>query len=177
MRVRATTLWAMALAAAVGCATTPPKDVLRLSPDSLEKRQLQTRRFEGIDEKNILAASAGVLQDLGFNIDESATTLGLIVASKERTAVEGGKVVTALLLSALTGTAQHWDKDQKIRVCLVSWTASEKTDVQFVRVTFQRIIWNDAGQVSKVEAIEDPGIYQQFFEKLSKSVFLEGHKL
>lgn len=46
-----------------------------------------------------------------------------------------------------------------------------------VRVTFQRVIYNAQGKVTKAEQINDQKIYQQFFEKLSKSVFLEAQSL
>ncbi|MDL2314141.1 hypothetical protein LJC36_04075 [Desulfovibrio sp. OttesenSCG-928-C14] len=46
-----------------------------------------------------------------------------------------------------------------------------------VRITFQRVIYNTAGMVSRQEQIKDPEVYQQFFDKLSQSVFLEAHEL
>jgi len=54
----------------VSCATTIPKEALQLSKESLKDRQLQTRRFD-TDEKTLLSASAAVLQDLGFTINEA----------------------------------------------------------------------------------------------------------
>ncbi len=160
-----------------GCATIP-KDALRLEPDTMEKRQLQTRRFDGIAEPDLLAASAGVLQDLGFNLEESETRLGLIVAAKQRSAVEAGQVASAMLL-ALLGVTPVWDRTQRIRVCLVARPASDDPENRshFVRITIQRIIWDTNNNVSRVEAIEDPEIYQQFFDKLSQSVFLEAQKI
>ncbi|HEU4385329.1 MAG TPA: hypothetical protein VFR85_17725 [Anaeromyxobacteraceae bacterium] len=162
---------------AAGCATLP-KDALRLEPDSMAKRQLQTRRFDGIPEADLLAASAGVLQDLGFNLDESETRLGLIVASKQRSAVEAGQVVGAMLL-ALLGATPVWDRTQRIRVCLVSRPASDDPEPRsyLIRVTFQRTVWNTSNNVSRVEAIEEPPIYEEFFQKLSQSVFLEAQKI
>jgi len=50
-----------------GCAQTIPKEALELRPESLQLRQLQTRSFDTKDEKKLLTAGAGVLQDLGFN--------------------------------------------------------------------------------------------------------------
>lgn len=180
MRPSAPARTAAALAlglATAGCATLP-KDALRLEPDSMAKRQLQTRRFDGIAESDLLAASAGVLQDLGFNLDESETRLGLIVASKQRSAVETGQVVGAMLL-ALLGATPVWDRTQRIRVCLVSRPASDDpaSRSHFVRVTFQRMVWDTNNNVSRVEAVEEPEIYQQFFDKLAESVFLEAHKI
>lgn len=164
------------LLAASGCATIP-KDALVLSPDSLERRQLQTRRLDGIDEKALLAASAGVLQDLGFNIDESETKLGVIVASKDRSAVTGSQVAGAILL-ALLGGYTAIDKTQKIRVSLVTRPArdddgNELATSHFLRITIQRLVWNTDNMLTRIESIEEPAIYQEFFEKLSKSVFLE----
>ena len=61
-----------------------PKDALSMNPETLEDRILQTRYFEDNDEKEIIAACAALLQDLGFNLDESETELGLLVGSKDR---------------------------------------------------------------------------------------------
>ena len=162
----------------VGCQTTVPKDALTLSPQSLETRQIQTRKYEGIKENDILAASAGVIQDLGFNIDESETALGVLVASKERDATEAGQVVLAVFVAVLTGAAMAIDKNQKLRVSLVVRPVNDRTELDhYVRVTFQRMIWNTEGQISKIEGINEPEIYQEFFSQLSKSVFLEGQKI
>jgi hypothetical protein len=163
-----------------GCASIP-KDALVLSPDSLERRQLQTRRIDGISEKDLLNASACVLQDLGFNIDESETKLGVIVASKDRSAVTASQVAGAVAL-ALLGGNMPIDKTQKIRVSLVTRNMVDSNGVDLpnshqLRITIQRLVWNTANQVSRIESIEDPLIYEAFFDKLSKSVFLEVQKI
>lgn len=97
-----------------GCAPQIPKDVLQLSAESPSLRQLQTRRFDTNNEKALLAAGAAVLQDLGFTIDTSETALGLIVASKDRSAVETGQVTLSIfvfLITAPTGAPilMPWD--------------------------------------------------------------------
>jgi hypothetical protein len=63
----------------VACQHNIFKTALTLSPESLRDRQLQTRIFEGIDEKSLLTASAAVLQDLGYTIDETEVKCGVIV--------------------------------------------------------------------------------------------------
>lgn len=161
-----------------GCQTGIPPDALKMSPVSLQLRQQQTRKFDGKSEGEILAASAGVLQDLGFNIDESETKLGVIVASKSRTAMETRQIVGALVIAALTGVSTPIDDRQKIRVGLVTRPASDTNPTAFfVRVTFQRIIWNTQRQISRIEAVEKPEIYQEFFDRLSKSIFLEAQQI
>ncbi len=152
-----------------------PKDALSMNKATLEDRQLQTRLFDTSDEEKILSASAGVLQDLGFNLDESETDLGLIVASKDRDATEAGQVILASLLAVMSGTQAIYDTKQKIRISLVSCPAGESGERISVRVTFQRIVWNNYGQISRLERLNDPEMSQGFFDKLSKAVFLEAH--
>jgi len=152
-----------------------PKDVLSMNKATLEDRQLQTRLFDTSGEERILSASAGVLQDLGFNLDESETDLGLIVGSKDRDATEAGQVFLAAILAGMSGTQAIYDTKQKIRISLVSCPTGESGERISVRVTFQRIVWNNYGRISRLERLNDPEMYQGFFDKLSKAIFLEAH--
>jgi hypothetical protein len=162
-----------------GCASTVPEDALRLSPETLELRQLQTRRFDGTSENEILAAAAGVLQDLGFVLDESETALGLIVASKRRTARDARQIAAAAVLELLLGWDLATDEQQMIRASLVTRPASAPAaDGGFlVRITFQRLVRDEDERVSRRERLEEPELYQGFFERLSTSVFLEAQEI
>ena len=186
-----------------GCATVSDNS-MQLSADSLQLRQLQTRRIEGIDEKALLAACVGVLQDLGFNIDESETRLGVIVASKNRSAVDVGDAVGDIVVDSLVKAALDamfsalfgdnfdegddeddeddedivYDVTQKIRASIVTRPALDSSgqprmDAQVLRITIQRLVWDSEGKISHTESIEDPKVYQKFFDRLSKSIFLE----
>ena len=80
------------------------------------------------------------------------------------------------------GVTSSIDKTQKIRVSLV--VRPSKNDVRaadakdfYVRVTFQRIVRNTAGAVTRIESIEEAEIYQEFFARLSKSLFLEAQQI
>lgn len=159
-----------------GCEQGIPKEALQLSPDSLERRQTQTRVFETKDEAQLLSASAALLQDLGFTLDESEVALGVIVGSKDRDAVETGQVVTSIAVAVLFGASVPWDQNQKIRAAVVTRDLAERNGYA-VRLTMQRIVWNTQGQVSKTEPLDEPEMYQEFFDRLSKSVFLDAHEL
>jgi hypothetical protein len=125
----------------------------------------------------LLAAGAAILQDLGFTLDASESRLGVLVASKDRSAVEAGQVFFSLLVAAFSGAAVPWDAKQKIRASLVTRPSGTERPSVLVRVTFQRIVWNTANQITKMEPLDEPRFYQEFFEKLSKAVFLEAHEL
>jgi hypothetical protein len=175
-KIISTTIGFLLLLCLAACAQGVPKDALQLSPDSLQRRQLQTRVFETEDEMQLLSASAALLQDLGFNLDESETELGIIVASKERDATEAGQVAGAVLLAVLIGYIPDIDDEQRIRASLVTRRLEDRNGYA-VRLTMQRIVWTDSGLVSKTEPLDEPEIYQEFFAKLSKSVFLEAQRL
>ncbi len=232
---------------AVGCAPKVAKDALSLTPESLQDRQAQTRYFDTTGESMLLSASAQVLQDLGFNLDESEMALGVLVGSKNRDATDAGQVVASIFLGLFTGVSVPTDHNQVIRVSLVTRplendsepveegkknellrqeivetvkTRAEqmlgeelttkldgkvqqpiieglcktlahqmKEDLDrdlhlylesgrtAVRITFQRTIFNTRGEISCLEAINEPKVYQEFFDKLSQSVFLEAHEI
>jgi hypothetical protein len=77
--------------------------------------------------------------------------------------------------AVLFGVQMSIDKEQKIRVSVVTKKAHGNDNKMVVRATFQRLIWNQNGVLHKMETINDPEIYQGFFENLSKSVFLEAN--
>jgi len=154
-----------------------PKEALMPTYVTTEQRSLQTRQYDTLNEKEILAATAGVLQDLGFTLEESETELGLITANKARDATESGQVAGAVFMTVMFGTQFVHDKEQKIRVSVVTKKALDGSKKTSVRVTFQRLIWDNRGILTKMETLEDPEMYQGFFEKLSKAVFLEGNKI
>lgn len=168
--------------AIIGCATMP-KGFLKPPENTLEKRQLEMRQYDMKNEEQILTATAGVLQDLGFTLDESETSLGLVVASKKCDATQGGQIAGAVfvtLLCALGGSSSNAlaivDAVQVVKASVIvrpSLDGSKTT----TRVTFQRIVWNASNQINKVETLKDPNLYQDFYEKLSKAIFLEAQKI
>jgi len=171
----------------VGCATSsgprPRKSFLMLKDDYLQRRQLQTRQYDTKDATKIVMAVAGVLQDLGFTLDESESDLGLIVGSRDADATDKGQVAAAvttdIIIAILGGTSNATSQVDAVQHVKASVIAKPSLDgnKMLVRVTFQRIVWNASNQISRVETINDPQIYQKFFESLSKAVFLEAQQI
>ncbi len=171
-------LWLfLAGASWLGCGqTTIPKDALLLKEPTTEIRVRQSRMYSTTDEKAVLIASGQLLQDLGFNLEESNKDVGLLVGSKDRTAVDGGQVAGQIFAAVILGVRVPIDKDQKIRASVVTAPASGE-QAMTVRVTFQRLVWNDMGVLYKVERLDAPELYVEFFEKLSKALFLEAQEV
>lgn len=168
-----------------GCVTTPP-GIFVVTSELQQKRQIETRRYEGINAADLITACANVLQDLGFNLENSETKLGVITASKERDATHGGEIAGAIVVGILTTLVGApiiipTGKDQTIRVALVVRPVIDSNGMamvnnHFVRVTFQRLVRRTDNTVFG-ETLNDPQLYQDFFEKVSKSVFLEAQKI
>jgi hypothetical protein len=178
-----------------GCASaTKPEEFFQLSPESPKYRAAQTRFFETSDEDELLSASAAVLQDLGFQIEESVREVGFLRAAKERSAREYGQSIKRILVLVLTSVATLGrypvlipiDLHQKIAASMITRPVDSDASRHEVRIMFYRVVWKGEGaggnsQIppgdQKMAMIRDPVIYQQFFAKLSKAVFLEAHKI
>ena len=170
------------------CATTPkPESFFQLTPASAKYKALQSRIIETSRDKELLSASASVLQDLGFQIEESVADAGMLRAVKERSAREysqeiGQGFVFLIGLLARRVIILPVDLHQQIAATLVMHPIENSTTQFIVRIAFHRTIWQSEGSSTppgqqSMEMIYDAEIYQQFFAKLSKSVFLEIHQI
>lgn len=164
------------VAVLTGCVSTP-ESAFRLSETALELREIQARRYETVNSKLVLRASMGVLQDMGYVIDEANFHLGIITASKRVDARDGGQVAAAVFVALLGGGNIPIDKEQKIKASIVVNKTLNDNTSSVARMTMQRIIWNTQGKITKSEQISSPEMYQQFFQKLSKSIFLEAYSI
>lgn len=175
-----------------GCVThSQPEELFQLTTESAANRAMQTRMFETKDEAELLSASAAVLQDLGFQVEESVREVGFLRAAKERSAREYGQDIgrffVFLLSSALVLVQQPpivipVDVHQKIAAALVTRPINPEATRQEVRIMFYRVVWQGEGSAGRqgippgqqrMEMLRDPVMYQTFFAKLSKAVFLE----
>jgi hypothetical protein len=156
------------------CQKSIPREALMLTPEALADRQLQTRVFETNNENKLLEASAALLQDLGFTIDESEVQCGVIVCSKDRKVTEFYDVGLSILASLFFIDYEYATR-QKVMASLVTRPLFENRIA--VRITFQHLVWDTKKDLVKNERINEPEIYQEFFSKLSKSVFLTAQEI
>jgi len=101
-------------------------------------------------------------------------------ADAKSAAETAGKIamdVADCLITFLLGCendAYQSSKDvQDIKLTLVVLPDPKEVRTHRVRLTMQRIVWARNGELLEQESINDAQIYQAFFDKLSKSVFLE----
>lgn len=181
--------WLASLMLLTGCiAPTQPAELFQLTAEAPKNRAMQTRLFETPNEKELLSASAAVLQDLGFQVEESVREVGFLRATKERSAREYGQYLqrALFLVLSLGKLLAPVDLHQKIAAGLITRPLNQDATSQEVRIVFYRVVWKGDGQTDRqyippgqqyMEMIRDPEIYQQFFAKLSKAVFLEAHTI
>ena len=158
----------------VGCATLP-KQAFVVDEEALKKRAMQSQRFRQVERKQLMSAVVGVIQDLGFTLDEGDADLGVFVASKSRTAKDA-RQYTIAVFQALNNQPMVIDDVQKFRISIIVYPISDKNREKndyLVRTNFQRIVWNNLNEVSRAESLSDPDFFRDFFARLSKSLFLD----
>lgn len=168
-----------------GCAAKGiPEEALRLRESSLDLRSIQTRTFSAASEIEILGASIAVLQDMEYGIDEIERPLGVLSASKLIDA-DSSSQKTGLffldLLCAMGGSSgcdssTYADDSQKIMLTMVVIPSLANENEFVTRVTLQRVVFDKQSRVNLREKIVEPEIYQQIFENLSKSIFLQANE-
>lgn len=164
-----------------GCATSIPDAALRLPESTLEVRSIQTRTVAAPSEIDILAATIAVLQDMEFNIDRIEKPLGVITASKvtdaDSTNEKAGLFFLDLLCAIGGGggcdamsTAQD---DQHITLTMVVLPSLARSGEYTVRITVQRVIYDKLDRILVLERVENAEAYQQIFDNLRKSLFIQ----
>ena len=122
----------------------------------VQQRQIDSRMFETGDEVMVLQAVVGVLLDTGFKVTETNMAQGLISAQK-------GK----------SGVGLYAGRDVKIRV-----TTFKVTDASIrVRATLQDISTGMDPRYTRGEQVRDARVYQEFFDKLAQSLFLDANQV
>ncbi len=152
------------------------RDQIWLSESSqLKVRAAQTRAFDTTDRRRMFEAIISTMQDLDFSVELLDEELGIISGKKFIEAEESqGTDPTYLLyrpdtLLLLTRNIHAWGPFQH-RSNLVRFTATIRT-----RGASQLIVRTSAQFY--LQAVEDPGPYQQFFRSLEQALFLQGRSV
>jgi hypothetical protein len=176
----------VALAFAAGCLPPPVPP-----PTQLEVREYQTRTFDTPDTALVMKAMLNALQDDGYVVRNAVVELGLITAAKEsdlapgRSGATGGGLLGGFGSIIIGGTgpggvvvgSQQDPTYAKTEVRDFTGNVSAFGKQTKVRVSFQRKVLDNRGDVVEVEAITDLEFYQTFFSRMDKSLFLQRENL
>lgn len=140
-----------------GCQTVAdPGAGFVTSISTAQQRQLDSRGFDTNDELLVLNATVGLLQDLGFKLDETDRNAGLVSGSK-----------------GYDRGSRMYGSDIRVTVTTMPLNGGGLR----VRATFQDILAGRDPRFYRAAPVSDPAIYADFFDKLSQSLFLEAHSL
>jgi hypothetical protein len=163
------------------CAASIPKSALRLQESTLDVRSIQTRILAAPSEIDILTATIAVLQDMEFNVDRIEKPLGVITASKVTDVDSFGEKVGLFFLDMLcnVGSSSGCNNsssakdEQHITLTMVVLPSLARSDEYAVRITLQRVIYDQINRIKVLERIDDAETYQQIFDNLRKSLYLQ----
>ncbi len=174
---------AMLFALLSACAANQqvPKSALRLEESTLEVRSIQTRQLAAHSETAVLTATIAVLQDMEFNVDRIERPLGVISASKVSDADDTGEKVGLILLDLLcagsgSGGCNNLSTakdEQHILLTMVVLPSLVRSGEYSVRVTIQRVIYDQMHRVKVLERISTPATYQEVFDNLRRALAIE----
>ena len=161
--------------------------LFQLNPTDPADLAIQSRRFESNAKDVVLNGCLSVLQDMGYNISSGNRQMGLVVASRKaevlppgigHAVAEAAVVVTTIILSLLSGQDMVTDLPEQVeQTIFVSLLVSVESESQTrVRLSIDRDMLYDNGRVIP-DHTELPLVYEDFFEKLARAVFLEAHQL
>ena len=137
----------------------------------LQKRQYQTREYNGISKATVMKAMLNVLQDEDFIVDNANTTLGFISGTKEfnprdksiniQREFGSTKGLFFASVAVVEATANISEFGKQVRV----------------RINFKRKLLNEYGNANRIEEVTDPEYYQNFFSRVDKAMFIQKQKI
>ncbi len=171
-----------------GCA--PQVSQMLTSPEDMRaRRQLQTRQYASGNEERVLIAATALLQDMGFQIEEGNSHLGMVLGSKMRDANSLTPEQRALAAVAFVGllagvyTAplapllleKIQDKPVRIEAAIITRKVGAEGSRVEVRIIIRETGFKD-GRPGPPAVIRDAPIYHEVFDRLSKALFLEARE-
>lgn len=140
----------------------------------LEKREFQTRSYQGTNKTVIMKAMLNVLQDEGFIVNNANPLLGFISGTKDFSTND-----KTIDISKEFGVSKAKLTLKGVRVATVEATANvtEFGKEMKVRVNFKRKLLNQYGNAQQIEEITDANYYQDFYAKVDKAIFIQKQKI
>lgn len=150
-----------------GCAVHPPEPPLT----QLQVRDIQSHEFDTSDMHLVVKTVMDVLQDEGFIIKNAQLDLGLVNAEKSSDVESNWH----RFFGAFAKDPNcRWDKMTNLEA---SANVSSFGPKIRIRINFQLKTLDNMGCPSKIRSLLDPTIYEDFFSKIDKGLFLKQENL
>ncbi|WP_440056462.1 hypothetical protein ACSLBF_20375 (plasmid) [Pseudoalteromonas sp. T1lg65] len=154
----------------VGCSSTKPQ------MSTLEVRSMQTKEYENTSDLVVYKALINALLDREFILKSSDSNAGVVLANYTTTKLNGTEVLTKALATYLT-FGLNWifgdnNMDDSLSID-VSANVTQLQGITKVRINAIAKRMNSEGEILESEMIVAPEYYQDIFEQIEKSVFLE----
>lgn len=141
----------------------------------LKVRAAQTRAFDTTDRRRMFEAIISTMQDLDFNVEVLDEELGIVsgkkfIESEQPNAMDPTYLLyrpdTLLLLTRNFGSwGPFWHRSNLVRLTVTIRTRGNS-----------QLIVRSSAQFY-LQAVEEPGPYQQFFRALEQALFLHGQSV
>lgn len=177
-----------------GCSAseTPSQDSMRLTPDRMARFPMQSRNFDRSDRSELMRAVMSVVQDQHYVIREVNADSGTLYADQTYDVGQplsffgfpithfhqkpwaGGNLAIQLGPFDLAGGQNSLyiaKTNSSVSVVIMPLDKHEKGFLVHVSVEM-RDFYND-GRVGDIWLVKDPKFYQNFFDALSKAIYLQ----
>ncbi len=152
----------------ISCAHQNPS--LDVDHSALELRQFQKKEFNSNNEIEVIKTAISALQDLGFTVKNANADLGIINAEMQISDS-----------SAFSQYMQSWIFEEttiaSVKHLDATLNVEKIQDKVIIRASFVTKALNKVGGIIRSEPILDPKFYQDFFNRIDKSLFLKLNKL
>jgi len=153
-----------------GCASKKPQ------MSTLEVRTMQTKDYENADQLLVYKALVNALLDREFVIKASDSEAGVLIATHTTTSLNTGeaisKAVGTYMLLGLNWVFGDNNLDDTLTID-VSSNVTRLGKITKVRINAVAKRMNSDGEVVESQMIVDPAYYDNIFQQIEKSVFLE----
>jgi hypothetical protein len=146
---------------------------------SLQLRELQSRSY-ATDSMSLMKAVLGALQDEGFMVKTADARLGLITAAKEsaQPASEGAKLGRKMAIVVTYGLAALLPGPKDTNSVLEATATISGADSESrLRINFQLKLVDGGSRVKEVRSVFEGRLYQEFFARVDKDLFLQREKV
>lgn len=130
-------------------------------------KEVQMRIFECTDEAALMVAAAKTLEAQGFEVDQKASSIGILTAKSRKDASTGNQIAQALVRALLVGPGGGPLATASTTHAMVVATPNPAAGSTEVRVWYDVIVARQGEKYDYPVRVSKPETYTQFFTNMS----------